>query len=116
VATAGKFADADPDRWTKPQKVPKDGATMTALRTGRTVVVDNYREPGTYASGPVIDKTPAIGSTTIPVARNAWLAAFSEVPGAFDPDAVELLESVSRLLSARWPVPTGPWVSGGASS
>jgi PAS domain S-box-containing protein len=112
IATAGRYAEEDPDRWNGRLRVPKNGATMTALRTGRTIVVDNYREPGTYASGPVIAGTQAIGSATIPVNRTTWLAAFSEEPGAFDSHCIELLESVSRLISARWPEPAEPLLSG----
>jgi PAS domain S-box-containing protein len=104
LASAGEFADQDPDRWLGIHKLPPGSATISAVTNQRPVLVKDYGSPLSHKPGPVIHRTSIRSSATAPIpGTDGWIAAFAEVPGQIDDDAVVLIEDVARLLGTRWP-------------
>ena len=104
LAIAGELGDLDPERWRARCELPSGSATLAAIETDEAVRVGDFTAGVPYRPGPIALSAAARSAACAPISGGAGcLAVLHMEPDAVSDDELELLETVARLLSKRWP-------------
>ena len=106
LAVAGRLGDLEPDRWRARCELPAASATMAAIEAGEAVRVSDFDAESIYSPGPIARSASARSAACAPISGGAGCLAVlhTEAQGVCDGE-LELLETVARMVSKRWPAP-----------
>ena len=104
LAVAGPLGRFEPDRWRSRCELPVGAATMAAIEAGESIRVADYDAEALLQPGAIARSAAAPSAACVPISGGAGCLAVlhTEAQGVSD-EGLELLETVARMVSKRWP-------------